>query len=74
MTAQEWALWKQYYAVAPWDDLREYLHAAMVCSTVANFAGKTLKKGVPPTTTEDFVPAQYKVVEEADPMQFFGTI
>lgn len=75
MTAQEWSLWKRYYEMEPWDDRRGDLQAAIIASTIANFAGKIMKKGTKPTAPKDFMPVYGKEEDPevpSDPMAFFS--
>ena len=68
MSSAEFALWKDYYGEAPFEP---WLHTGLVCSTVANWAGKTLKEGTPPLTAADFMPGPAEEEEEPDPFEHF---
>jgi hypothetical protein len=37
-------LWKEYFGSRPFSEEREDLRTALVCSVIANFAGKSAKK------------------------------
>lgn len=63
------------WVYAPWGDRRADIHAALVCKTVADYAGKTLKEGHE-TKLEHFLldfDRDEKLVEEMDPNTFFGS-
>ena len=67
MSSQEYALWKAYYRDSPFEP---WLHTGLVCSTIANWAGKQLKEGTPPLTPADFMPGLAEE-EEPDPFEHF---
>jgi hypothetical protein len=67
MSSAEYALWKDYYGEAPFEP---WLHTGLVCSTIANWAGKRLKDGAAPLTPADFLPGPAEE-EEPDPFEHF---
>lgn len=69
MASAEFSMWVQLYNEEPWDDTRGDLHAGIIASTVANFAGKALKEGAPSLTPQDFMPLLPR--EEEDPLEHF---
>lgn len=69
MSAQEFSLWMHYHARCPIGVIRDDLHAGIVASTVANFAGKVMKEGRS-VTPADFMPRRPD--DEPDPAEHFG--
>ena len=80
MTSTQLEEWEAYYQLAPWGYEVESLRAGVVCSTIANFAGKVLADGRR-TTPEDFLqisrrPKRAKTPQElsAEIMSSFQTL
>lgn len=77
MSAVEFGLWQQFDRVSPIGDGRGDLQAAIVASTVANFAGRSLKEGAS-TKVADFMPylvrPEPEPEVEADPFEHFKMI
>lgn len=72
MSAAEFGLWLQAYQDEPWGDARADLRAGIVASSVANMAGKMLRKGKT-LLPKDFMPRFHEPPEhEASPDEFFG--
>ena len=69
-------MWIELHRREPIDDSRADFHAAIIASTIANYAGMQRKEGAPPVTPLDYMPFQKPpepaVVNEPDPMEFFG--
>lgn len=59
MTSRQLAEWQAYFGIEPWGEDRADLRAGIVASTVANFAGKSLKDDAK-VTPADFMPYQKK--------------
>lgn len=65
-------MWIALYKLAPWDDTRADVQAAIVAATVASYAGKMRKEG---STVElsEFMPfREREKMPEPDPVEFFG--
>ncbi|MFO7905798.1 MAG: hypothetical protein R6U98_24280 [Pirellulaceae bacterium] len=45
MTSRQFAEWQAYATLEPWGEDRADLRAGIISSTVANFAGKSMKEG-----------------------------
>lgn len=56
MTAQEFGMWAAEYEREPWGDVRADLHAGIVASTVANYAGKMRAKDQAAAKPADYMP------------------
>jgi hypothetical protein len=71
MGSRELQDWEAYYAVEPWGQLRDNMHAGMIASLLAN---QGRKRGSRAQTYEDFllVPAQDKF--EDNRKRFFGSL
>lgn len=79
MSSAEFSLWIEAYRDDQWGDVWHDWRAGMIASTVANFAGKTLAKGMRGTTAKDFMPQIVKDEEEntvcePDPFAFFSAM
>lgn len=76
MSASEWALWIEYHKEAPIDDSRGDLHAAIVASTIANYAGKMRAENAAPASPADYMPFLVRAPEvpeeEPDPLKHFA--
>jgi len=55
MTSRQFAEWQAYAAIEPWGEDRADLRAGIVASTVANYAGKSLKEDAS-VSPIDFMP------------------
>lgn len=63
----------QLYAEEPWGPERADLRAALICSTIANYAGKMRAQGTEPASPADFMPFSKRPVEqEPDPLEYFN--
>lgn len=76
MSSAEFSLWAAAYKDDQWGDMWEDWRMSVIASTVANFAGKTLAKGVQ-TTSKDFMPKfgnqdEEETVNSPDPFTFFS--
>lgn len=73
-------MWVALYNEDRWGDdnvdRRADFQAGLVCSTIANFAGKTLKANAKPLVPADFMPnmAVPEKEVELDPVMFFTAI
>lgn len=69
MSSAEYAAWKRYYSDAPFEP---WLQTALICSTIANFAGKQLKDNARATPAH-FLPRREdeEEEEEDDPLAHF---
>lgn len=56
ITSEELTLWRAFDSIEPIGDARMDLGFGIVASTVANYAGKSLKEGAPLATPLDFIP------------------
>jgi hypothetical protein len=74
MSGQEFDLWLAYHREAPLGVERADLHAGVVASTVANFAGKQIKDGHS-MKPADFMPGRRRDPDpEPDPLEHFGAM
>ena len=64
MSSYEYCFWVAEFERSPWDEDRADLRAAIIASTIANFAGKTRKDGVGPASPLDYMP--YSKVEQEE--------
>lgn len=82
MSSAEFSLWLQFYEENPWDG--EWLRTGMVCSTIANYAGKQRIETADADSPFNYMPPWKKdetTVEagttsdkgEVDPVLFFRT-
>jgi len=76
MSAYEFSLWLEFYTEYPWDG--EWLRTGLVCSTIANYAGKERVESAPAAMPFDYMPpwerdgAEQSTPEaEPDPLLFF---
>jgi hypothetical protein len=67
MSTEELEAWRTYYHDAPFEP---WLRSAMICSTIANFAGRNLKDGST-VTPADFLPGG---ASEPDPTEHFQSL
>lgn len=69
MSSEEYGAWKRFYDESPFEP---WLRTALVCSTIANFAGKQLKEHAR-ATPADFLPrrAADDDEEEESPLAHF---
>lgn len=78
MTAEEFGLWMALYLVDPWGEQRADLRAAIVASTVANYAGMQRTKSAGRAKPADFMPYRERqddvVLHDPDPMAHFGAM
>lgn len=77
MTGEEFGLWAALYRIDPWSEERADLRAAIVASTVANYAGMTRSKQAGPARPIEFMPymkREEQVQHEPDPMAHFGAM
>jgi hypothetical protein len=77
MDADEFALWAAFYRANPWGEARADLRAAIIASTVANYAGKTRKPEAGLAAPADFIPdfgAAREPEPEPDPLAFFKAL
>jgi hypothetical protein len=71
MSSAEFSLWVALYEESPWDDTRADLHAGIIASTIANYAGKVRKDGTAkPSDFMPFLPREED--EEPDPADHFS--
>jgi hypothetical protein len=63
MTASELAEWSAFAAVEPWGFREENRRVAVVASTIANMAGKKLRR---PVKAEVFMPSEERETSPAD--------
>lgn len=76
MSSAEFSLWAAAYKDDQWGDMWEDWRMSVIASTTANFAGKTLAKGVQ-TTPQDFMPKfgnqeEEETISSPDPFTFFS--
>lgn len=77
MSSAEFSMWVELYEQDQWGDAKGDFHAALICSTIGNFAGKILPDRAKPLTPSDFMPslaAKPAPVEEVDPVMFFKAV
>lgn len=76
MSSAEFSLWVELYKLAPWDDTRGDINAAIVASTVANYAGKIRNSGSDAQLMDFLVFREREEVPETepDPVEFFGKL
>jgi hypothetical protein len=81
MSSQEFSLWMQMYSEDQWGDGpandRADERAGLVAATIANFAGKTLKKDAKQMKPSDFfakTAAPQEAPKEVDPVAFFTAV
>jgi hypothetical protein len=80
MSSAEFSMWVALHNEDRWGednaDQRADFRAGLVCSTVANFAGKSMKSNVKPLAPADFMPslAVPEKVVELDPVTFFTAV
>lgn len=79
MSALEFELWCEYRKQSPWDSSRSDFNAALICATLANYAGMTRKDDAPPASAMDFMPFVPKsntedVAVEIDPAKYFRNL
>lgn len=81
MSSQEFSMWVALYNQDRWgdelNDLRADLRAGKICATIANYAGKTIRKGEKAMTPADFMPSlatPEEPVAEPDPVAHFKLI
>jgi hypothetical protein len=77
MSSAEFSLWIEAYKDDQWGGKDDDFRAAVVASTVANFAGKQLANNAT-TTPQDFMPIygdqQEEVQSEPDPLAYFTAV
>jgi hypothetical protein len=78
MSSQEFSMWVALYDLDQWGDeqasLQDDFRAGTICATVANFAGKTIKRGSDGLSAADFMPSlatSKEPVAEVDPVAHF---
>lgn len=78
MSSAEFSMWAALYEENQWADERAELQAdfraGTICATVANFAGKSLRRGSDNLSPGDFMPSLAKPQEplpEPDPLAHF---
>jgi hypothetical protein len=78
MSSQEFSIWVALYDLDRWGDeqasMQDDFRAGTICATVANFAGKTIKRGSDGLSAADFMPSLAKPKEpvaEVDPVAHF---
>jgi hypothetical protein len=81
MSSQEFSMWVALYDLDQWGDeqasLRDDFRAGTICATVANFAGKTIKRGSDGLSAADFMPSLSRPKEqvaEVDPVAHFKSL
>lgn len=81
MSSSEFSFWVALYDEDRWGDderdLQADYRAGTICATVANFAGKTLKRGNDGMSAADFMPSLAKPKEpvpEPDPLAHFTAL
>ncbi|HEX6827845.1 MAG TPA: hypothetical protein VF104_02570, partial [Burkholderiales bacterium] len=78
-TAAEFTDWQHYAAAEPFGETRADLRAGIIASTVANYAGKMRRDGLPPAVPTDFMPfvdrpAEPEPEAEPDPVAHFEAL
>jgi len=75
MTAEEFGLWWALWKEEPFGEWAHYFRSSLICSTLANYAGKCRKEGAQPANPMDFM-VFHKTEEKADvdpdPIEFFN--
>lgn len=73
MSSAEFSMWLKLYEMDPWDAHID-LGFGVLAATVANYAGKMRADGAPDAQPSDYMPLPrpVEVVEEPDPIKFFG--
>lgn len=77
MSSAEFSMWVELYEQDQWGDMRGDFHAALICSTIGNFAGKILPDRAKALIPADFMPnlaAKPEPIEEVDPVMFFTAV
>ncbi len=73
MTSAEYSLWEEFHVEQPWDG--EWIQTGLICSSIANYAGKTRSDKAPPAAATDYMPPWKKaaddVIEDPDPEEHF---
>lgn len=75
--ADEFGMWAALYAEDPWDATRQDLNAGVICSTIANYAGKKRKNSAKPAVPADFMPYLKKpetVADAISPEDYFAQL
>lgn len=77
MSSAEFSLWAAAYEDDQWGEMWKDWRMGVLASTIANFSGKTLPKGVKGTTPKDFMPRfgdqeEEDTVSSPDPFTFFS--
>ncbi len=72
LTATQWQEWQLYEEAEPWGEEQQFFQAAIIASTIANFAGKTVKKGAS-YSPKDFMP-YYKEIKKKQTQEEMKTI
>lgn len=71
MSADEFGVWWREFQSNPWGEQRDAAHAALICATVSNYAGKVRKQ---PAELTDFMldfNTEKAPEAEVDPAMFF---
>lgn len=66
LSAAQFSEWFAFYSLEPWGYVEENRRMSVLASTVANVAGKTLKRTVPPS---DFMPAEPQTPKQKQKQQ-----
>lgn len=80
MSSREFSMWIALYNEDRWGDdvadRRTDFQAGLVCSTIANFAGKSLKANAKALVPADFMPSLVVAEKEVelDPVMFFTAV
>ena len=67
LTALQWAEWKAYYDLEPFGEIRDDFRAGQICSTLANYSGKTRNEDAPPAHPSEFLPALAEFYKPKEP-------
>lgn len=62
LTATQWQEWQLYLEVEPIGEIQQFLQTGIIASTIANWSGKSMKKGARPNAPQDFMP-YYKEIK-----------
>jgi hypothetical protein len=74
MSAKEFGLWCALNQQDPWDHTRGDINAAIICATIANYAGKIRKSGAKPAEPSEFMAflrEEEVEMDAVDPTDFF---